>query len=292
MSTYFSQLEVIIFRMDRLLEQVVQMNERAAHASTPNEHIVSLMEENLKVLKAVQESQPGQTPKRGKYAPKTFSGEEKDPDLTGFIKHFHSIFDLDPVSFPTDPVKVEFLGTCLEGKAREWYENFQLAAAVARLYPDNAKPHQLEAFSAVSNWDVFLTKFKAVFDALLQLRALKQTGSYLSYVGRFDDLAGEILENYMLGISEGDLMEYFRNGLSDDTEGGLTRDHCKRTSIEDLGVFATQIVERLRERGQHRPQARASDSGTLVLASSTETSSLQTPSCSHSRSLSSQVTNE
>jgi hypothetical protein len=293
------------FDFSMLLESIhhlntcmVEMNEQTAQSSILEERMASLLEKILEVRSAKSQRVQGKTPESlaessGKLPEHGFSGEDTNLDVPGFLAQFQSYFHLHPESFPSDVAKVEFLGRYLDGKAGNWYKKLRQMAEKARLDPDKAEPSEKEAYNTVSNWDVFLTKFKNVFTLFTRLRTLEQTGSFKSYATQFSCLCMVLAEEIdkcmvedMLDFSETSAyntkcMHPFILGLSADVKSKLTDDqlHYVPMDNDDLCYFGEEINERLESLSKGD---QPSDSDWVV--SSSVTSSRQTPSCSGSTS--------
>lgn len=167
-------------------------------------------------------------------SPEPFSGELGS--CGQFILNCSLVFDLQPLSYPSDKAKVAFMINLLRGKAAKW--------ATALWYSSSP---------VLASFDSFTCELRKVFDhpvkgreATRRLLALCQgSQSVASFSIEFRILANEC------GWDESALKGIFVKGLSEQLKDELaTRD--EPSSLDELIALAIKIDNRLRERSRER----------------------------------------
>jgi hypothetical protein len=171
--------------------------------------------------------------------PDVFDGDRKT--CRDFLNQVELIFTLCPRRYPTDTVKVGFIGTLLVGRALSWFSLFWEQQNVV-----------------LNNSNDFIGYFRETFDDLdkeftagLAIKCLRQgKTSVLQYTNEFRQLAGD------LGWNEKALIAQYRWGLSDEIKDMLLH-HDHPNSLQEAIQVATRIENRLRE---HQLELRSGES--------------------------------
>jgi hypothetical protein len=185
----------------------------------------TLLEQNNALIAAMHEAperQRDEGSSKPKYRkPERFSG--KQSELKTFISHLASIFRLDPRAYPTDAIKIETLGTYLEGAPHDWFVVLRNLALEAEIDPGAASSEALEALLLLTNWNKFIQKLEAAYGdptphatAENQLRNLRQTGAASVYAQRWRTIA------QTLPLSEYERVKRFREGLKTEVKDVLS----------------------------------------------------------------------
>uniref|UniRef100_A0A674PMU1 Gypsy retrotransposon integrase-like protein 1 n=1 Tax=Takifugu rubripes TaxID=31033 RepID=A0A674PMU1_TAKRU len=170
--------------------------------------------------------------------PERYSGEAGA--CASFLLQCSLVFDLQPLTYPSDRAKIAFMVNLLSGRAAQW------ATAVL----ENQTP-------ASSSFPFFTAELRRVFDhpiqsseASSQILSLRQgPSSVADYSIRFRILAARS------GWNDAALQGVFTQGLSDDLKDELAVREQPET-LEALIGLATRLDNRLRERRRQRMSER------------------------------------
>uniref|UniRef100_A0A674MXQ5 Gypsy retrotransposon integrase-like protein 1 n=1 Tax=Takifugu rubripes TaxID=31033 RepID=A0A674MXQ5_TAKRU len=170
--------------------------------------------------------------------PERYSGEAGA--CASFLLQCSLVFDLQPLTYPSDRARIAFMVNLLSGRAAQW------ATAVL----ENQTP-------ASSSFPVFTAEFRRVFElpiqsseASSQILSLRQgSSSVADYSIRFRILAARS------GWNDAALQGVFTQGLSDDLKDELAAREQPET-LEALIGLATRLDNRLRERRRQRMSER------------------------------------
>jgi hypothetical protein len=165
-----------------------------------------------------------------------------------FIVSIENIFVLNGDRYPTDEIKVRFIGTLLSRDALAWFRGL-------------VETHS----ELLKSYGKFMDEFKLLFDDPLKHRharaaidRLKQgKGSVLSYAAKFRRLASDT------GYNNDALTEHFRKGLSDEVKDVLSTCLDEPMDIESLIPYCIRIDNRLYDRRVERSGNRGNSKGTF-----------------------------
>lgn len=198
--------------------------------------------ENLKLQFALDsnESNPNDPKTKGMTMarpenPDKFDGENRS-DFRGFIAQIDNLFKLQPQAFPSDEVKIAYVGTLLSGKARVWFTPFIES-------PDKFQ-------EILATYDTFKTHFKTTFGeadqsnvSATKLRLLRQgSGTVAAYFAEFNRLAADINWD-----SDAALIHAFRWGLSPEIGKMLVFAPTLPTKLSEFALVAINCDNRIRE---------------------------------------------
>jgi hypothetical protein len=169
--------------------------------------------------------------------PEKFDGDRHK--LRGFLNQLELLFNLNPSKYPTDHIKVSFVGTLLTGKALAYFN------------PIIEKPAIYGYL--LNNWDNFKENLQQAFGdpdrtyiAETRIRNLKQNNQPASsYAAEFRSLASDIDWNQAALISQ------FKQGLKSEVKDMLLH-HDHPTHLEGFINLAIKCDNRLFEHQQEK----------------------------------------
>jgi hypothetical protein len=210
-----------------------------------NNGLLTSMGEVLKKPKAES------LPKPRYRQPDKFSG--KQAELATFVSHVMSMFRLEPQAYPTDAIKVEALGTYLDGAPHDWFVSLRTLAVDAEKSFKTASPAAREALILLTNWDRFLAKFEAAYGdptpfatAENRLRSLRQTGAASVYAQEWRTIAET------LPLSPYEQVKRFREGLKNDVKDVLSQNPDPPDGLDEFVNLVVSIDNRLFERREEK----------------------------------------
>ena len=169
-----------------------------------------------------------------------------------FVVSIENILVLNGERYPTDEIKVRFIGTLLTRDALSWFRG---------LVESNS--------DLLKSYKKFMDEFKTLFDDPLKHRharaaidRLKQgKGSVLTYAAKFRRLASDT------GYNNDALTEHFRKGLGDEVKDVLATALDEPTDIELLIPYCIRIDNRLYDRRIERSGNRSASKVSFKLSS-------------------------
>jgi hypothetical protein len=175
-----------------------------------------------------------------------------------FIVSIENIFVLNGDRYPSDEIKVRFIGTLLSRDALAWFRG---------LVECNSE--------LLKSYGKFMDEFKLLFDDPLKHRharaaidRLKQgEGSVLTYASKFRRLASDT------GYNNDALTEHFRKGLNDEVKDVLSTSLDEPSDIESLIPYCIRIDNRLYDRRMERSGTRGNSRGNFRATSGPSTGS-------------------
>jgi len=190
---------------------------------------VSSLTEQVKSLQLQQASQPpvSRCPEPKIPVPERYSGNRKD--IKNFLSTVKTVFRLQASRFPTDAIKISYIGTLLTNDAKTWYRSLEECESNSLL--------SLNDFLAV-----FENTFgdpNAAWNARVQLARCRQEGtSCLTFTTKFKALA---LES---GYDQTALLQLYHNGLNDDIKDVLAHTDRVPDSFEEYSSLCIRIDNR------------------------------------------------
>lgn len=173
--------------------------------------------------------------------PDKFNGNLKD--LKNFIASVNNIFTLQPSRYPTEEIKVRYVGTLLTGDALTWFRT--------QATPPNFMPNKLHAF-----WNLLTSTFGdpcAQWTARNRLKLLKQGKlSCVQYTTKFKHIA---LESGYDSIA---LLQMYHDGLNDPIKDVLAQ---SLDVPSDLDTYAQLCIKLDNRQFARRMEKGASHSG-------------------------------
>lgn len=174
--------------------------------------------------------------------PTAFSGDESK--LNKFISQCKLHFKAAPQDFPSDTVKILWMGSLLEDQAFDWYDS------LCSLTPEPA---------CLSNTEKFLNELQVAFGdpnrirtAQRKLDSLRQLTSVTAYTTLFCQYAS------IIDSTDQDLCNQFYKGLKEDVKDGVAF-AGRPDKLEEMITLALNIDLRLTERAaETRLQTRVS----------------------------------
>ena len=150
-----------------------------------------------------------------------------------FVSAVENVFALNGDRYPTEEIKVRFIGTLLTRDALSWFTS---------LVESNSP--------LLQSYAQFLQEFKFLFDDPLKCQnarnavsRLKQgKGSVLSFAVKFRRLAAST------GYNNEALTQHFRDGLNDDVKDVLATCRDEPTDLDSLIPYCIAIDNRLYQR--------------------------------------------
>lgn len=200
---------------------------------------LNVLNERILYLESQRASSSGLPPKI--CLPEKFDGTISK--YRDFVVSIENVFVLNGSRYPTDEIKVRFIGTLLSRDALSWFRGLvESQSELLKSYGD------------------FMNEFKLLFDDPLKQRHARSTidrlkqgkGSVLTYSAKFRRLASDT------GYNNDALTEHFRKGLNDDVKDVLATCTDEPTDLEQLIPFCIRVDNRLFDRRLERSGTRFS----------------------------------
>jgi hypothetical protein len=163
--------------------------------------------------------------------PETFNGEATK--IHTFVTDCYLKFDMEPINFQNDFLKIGWASTHLGGNAKIWW---------TALYKQNmALPHDSRA-PELRSFPVFVEKLTALFgdpdlrsSKANELRALKQNGSVAEYIAQFKTIA------QYLQYNDQALLDIFKAGLTRRIQQLIAMRENEPTFLQDYMDVANRV---------------------------------------------------
>jgi Retrotransposon gag protein len=202
-----------------------------------NERLSILEQENEQLKYQQQLSVPPKTSEPKVALPDKFDGDKRK--LRGFLNQLELIFTLNSTKYPTDAIKVAFVGSLLTGRALSWFNPmFEKQASFTNL---------------LNNWANFKKSLMDTFGdpdrtriAEYHLRDLRQGNKPASsYAAEFRTLATDVEWN------QAALLSQFKCGLKPEVKDMLLN-HDLPDDLEEFMTLAIKLDNRLFEHQQEK----------------------------------------
>ena len=175
--------------------------------------------------------------------PDPFKGEVKDIDR--FVMLCEMIFELQPGNYPTQRRQVLYAASHFKGSALDWFTALWTAK-----------------HTALNDWDMFVTGIRNTFADIPDLErakaefvALKQTGTVVSFVEKFESLCARLGMSANTTAKEMHFRERLQNNIKDALSTSLEEitgyNNVKRAALR----YDANIRSRAVEKGKHQPSS-------------------------------------
>ncbi|OMH83725.1 Retrotransposon-derived protein PEG10 [Zancudomyces culisetae] len=188
--------------------------------------------EEVDTLRQSANVQRGLIPEPKVPSPEKFSGSRKD-NVKNFLSTVSTVFKLQPSRFPTDHVKVLFIGTLLTEGAQTWFRTLQ----------ESRHPILFQYDNFVAQLDRTFGEPNAVWVAQNKLNNLRQGKSRcLAFTNQFKSIALETDYN------EPALLKSYYEGLNDEIKDALSTLESHPPGFEDFAALCIRIDNRIYQR--------------------------------------------